>query len=164
MSAGLLKPSVDDEDTTYTKLRLHQQQQTCYYNRGAHDLDPLEKSDAVRVQPWQVGKKGVVKNCLSERSYKVEPSQGVLCRNRIHLRKTKEPAATTDDTQCEQCNEPQPQESVEPVAETNELPSQSAVEVPTEVPLPATPVKATEPRRSQRIRRVPTHLEDYVLT
>ena len=43
MSAGLLKPSVADEDATHTKLRLRQQQQACYYNRGARDLDPLEK-------------------------------------------------------------------------------------------------------------------------
>ena len=75
MSAGLLKPSVADEDTTHTKLRLRQQQQARYYNRGARDLDPLEKGDAVRVQPLQVGKKewqkGVVKNRLSERSYEV---------------------------------------------------------------------------------------------
>ena len=74
------------------------------------------------------------------------------------------PAATTNDTQPEQCNEPQPQELVEPVTETNELPSQSAVDVPTEVPPPATPVKTPEPRRSQSIRRVPKHLKNYVLT
>ena len=168
ISAGLLKLSVADEDITHTKLRLHQQQQARYYNRGPRDLDPLEKGDAVRVQPWQVGKKEwqkeVVKNCLSERSYEVELLQGILRRNRIHLRKTNESAATTNDTQPEQCNEPQPQEPVEPVTETNELPSQSAVEVPTEVPPPATPVKAPEPRRSQRVRRVPKRLEDYVLT
>ena len=57
MSAGLLKPSVADEDTSHTKLRQHQQQQARYYNRGARDLNHLEKGDAVRVQPWQVGKK-----------------------------------------------------------------------------------------------------------
>ena len=57
MSASLLKPSVADEDTTHTKLRLRQQQQARYYNRGARDLDHLEKGDAVRVQPWQIGKK-----------------------------------------------------------------------------------------------------------
>ena len=28
-----------------------------YYNRGACDLDPLEKGDAVRVEPLQVVKK-----------------------------------------------------------------------------------------------------------
>ena len=113
MSAGLLKPSVADEDSTHTTLRLRQQQQARYYNRGARDLDPLEKGDAVRVQPWQVGKKewqkGVVKNRLSERSYEVEFPQGVLRRNRIHLRKTNQPVATTNDNQPEQCNEPQPQ-------------------------------------------------------
>ena len=67
----------------------------------------------------------------------------------------------TNPTQPEQCNEPQcdkpqPQEPVE--TEASELP----VEVPDEVPLPATP-QAPEPRRSQRVRRVPKHLKDYVL-
>ena len=57
MSAGLLKPSVADEDTSRTKLRIRQQQQARYYNRGAHDLGPLAKGDPVRVKPWQVGKK-----------------------------------------------------------------------------------------------------------
>ena len=165
MAAGLLKPSVTDEDTTHTKPRLRQQQQACYYNRGARDLDPLERGDVVGVQPWQAGKKewqkGVVKNRLSERSYEVELPQGVLRRNRIHLRKINEPAAMTNPTQPEQCNEPQcdkpqPQEPVE--TEASELP----VEVPDEVPLPATP-QAPEPRRSQRVRRVPKHLKDYVL-
>ena len=51
----------------------------------------------------------------------------------ISVRKTKEPAATTNETQPEQCKEPQPQEPVEPVTEANELPSHSAVEVPTEL-------------------------------
>ena len=112
------------------------------------------------VQPWQAGKKdwqkGFVKNRLSERSYEVELPQGVLRRNRIHLRKINEPAATTNDTQPEQCNKPQPHE---PMPETNELPSRSAVEVPTEVSPPATPVKSPEPRSwSQCVGRVPKDL------
>lgn len=74
------------------------------------------------------------------------------------------PAAMTNHTQPEQCNKPQPQEPVEPMTEASELPSESAVEVPTEVPVPATPVKAPEPRRSQRVRRVPKHLKDCVVT
>ena len=105
-----------------------------------------------------------MKNCLSDRSYEVELPQGVLRRNKIHLRKINEPAATTSDNQPEQCNKPQPQEPVEPVTETNELPYRSAVELPAEVPPSATPVKAPEPRRSQRVCSVPKHLKDYVLT
>ena len=169
MSAGLLKPSVADEDTNRTKLRLRKQQQARYYNRGARDLDPLAKGDPVRVKPWEVGKKewqkGVVKKRLDERSYEVELPQGVLRRNRVHLRRTNESAPKAADTQDEQCNEPQPQD---PVSETHELPSQTATEAPsqgaTEVHPPATPVKAPELRRSQRVRRVPKHLEDYVYT
>ena len=84
MSAGLQRPSVADENMTCTKLRLRQQQQARYYNRGARDLDPLEKGDPVRVKPWQFGKKEwqkrVVKKRLDERSYEVELLQGVLRR------------------------------------------------------------------------------------
>ena len=77
MSASLLKPSVADEDATHTKLRLHQQQQARYYNRGARDLDPLERGDVVGVQPWQAGKKewqkGVVKSRLSGKMFALAP-------------------------------------------------------------------------------------------
>ena len=170
MSAGLLKPSVTDEDTTRTKLRLRQQQQARYYDRGSRDLDPLEKGDPVRVKPWHVGKKesrkGVVKKCLDERSYEVELPQGFLRRNRVHLRRTNESAPTAPDTQDEQCNEPQPQPQ-DPVSGTRGLPSQTATEAPSQgatvVQPPATPVEAPELRRSQRVRRAPKHLEDYVL-
>ena len=168
MSAGLLRPSVADEDMTRTKLRLRQQQQAHYYNRGARDLDPLEKGDPVRVKPWQFGKKewqkGVVKKRLDERSYEVELPQGVLRRNRIHLRRTYESAPAAADTRDALPNEPQPQGLV---SETNELPSQTATEPPsqgaTEMHPSAAPVEAPELRRSQRVRRVPKHLEDYVL-
>ena len=168
MSASLLRPSVADEDMTRTKLRLRQQQQAHYYNRGARDLDPLEKGDPVRVKPWQFGKKewqkGVVKKRLDERSYEVELPQGVLRRNRIHLRRTYESAPAAADTRDALPNEPQPQGLV---SETNELPSQTATEAPsqgaTEVHPPTAPVEAPELRRSQRVRRVPKHLEDYVL-
>ena len=97
-------------------------------------------------------------------SIPVELPQGVLRRNRIHLRKTYQPAPNTNVSQPEQCNEPQPQEPTEPVTEIKELPSQAAVEVPTEVPptVPATPGKAPVPRRSQRVRRAPKYEEDYV--
>ena len=102
MSAGLLKPSVADGDTTHRKVSLCQEQQARYYGRGARDLDPLERGDVVGVQPWQAGKKewqkGVVKNRLSGRSYKIELPQGVLGRTRIHLRKINEPFAMTNHT------------------------------------------------------------------
>ena len=168
MSAGLLRPSVVDEDMTCTKLRLRQQQQARYYNRGARDLDPLEKGDPVRVKPWQFGKKewqkGVVKKRLDERSYEVELPQGVLRRNRIHLRRTYESAPAAADTRdALPINEPQPQGLV---SETNKLPFQTATEAPsqgaTEVHPPTAPVEAPVLRRSQRVRRVPKHLEDYV--
>ena len=42
MSVRLLKSAAPDEGVTHTKLRMHRQQEACYYNRGARDLDPLE--------------------------------------------------------------------------------------------------------------------------
>ena len=140
----------------------------CYYNRGARDLDPLEKGDSVRVKPWQFGKKewqkGVVKKRLDERSYEVELPKGVLRRNRIHLRRTYESAPAAADTRDELRNEPQPQDLV---SETHELPSHTMPEAPsqgaTEVHPPAAPVEAPELTRSQGVRRVSKHLEECVL-
>ena len=101
---------------------------------------------------------------LDERSYEVELPQGVLRRNRIHFRRTYESAPAAADSRDALPNEPQPQGLV---SETNELPSQTANEAPSqrasEVHPPADPVEASELRRSQRVRRVPKHLEDYVL-
>ena len=72
----------------------------------------------------------------------VELPHGVLRKNRVHKKRTKESAPAAADTQEEQCNEPQPQD---PVSETHELPSQTATEAPsqgvTEVHPLATPVK-----------------------
>ena len=92
---------------------------------------------------------------FERRSYEEELPQGILLRNRIHLKKTHKLAATTtNDTQYEQCNEPQPQEPEEPVTETSELLSQSVGEMLTEVAPPTTPVNAPELRRSQCVHRV----------
>ena len=98
----------------------------------------------------------------------MELPQGVLRRNRVHLRRTNESAPTAPDTQDEQCNEPQPQpQPQDPVSGTRGLPSQTATEAPSQgatvVQPPATPVEAPELRRSQRVRRAPKHLEDFVL-
>ena len=106
----------------------------------------------------------MVKKRLDERSYEVERPQGGLRRNRIHLTRTYESAPAAADTRDALPNEPQPQGLV---SETNELPSQTTTEAPsqvaTEVHPPAAPLEASELRRSQRVRRVPKHLEDYVL-
>ena len=96
----------------------------------------------------------------------MELPQGVLRRNRVHLRRTNESAPTALDTQDEQCNEPQPQPQ-DPVSGTRGLRYQTATEAPSQgatvVQPPATPVEAPELRRSQLVRRAPKHLEDYVL-
>ena len=57
MTAGLLKPSVTDEDVTHTKLRRCQQQQARYYNRGARDLQSLQQGNTVLVEPRRARRK-----------------------------------------------------------------------------------------------------------
>ena len=107
----------------------------------------------------------IVKKHLSERSYELELPQGIPRRNRIQLRKTNESASAAAATQDEQCNEPRLQE---PVSKACKLPCQTAAEDATqdatEVPPPATGVKAPELRRSQHVHQVPKHLGDYVLS
>ena len=62
-----------------------------YYNRNAKDLKDLEVGDAVRIKPLVPGRRkwseGLVRGKRDERSYDVETENGMLRRNRVHLRK-----------------------------------------------------------------------------
>ena len=78
------------------KLNERQQKQKCYCDRTAKDLKPLEKGDAVRMEPLRPGEKkwhkALVIGKHDQRSYTVETSDGGTYRcNRIHLRKTQKP-------------------------------------------------------------------------
>ena len=72
MSAGLLRPSVADDDMTCTKLRLRQQQQPPLLQQRRPQPRSFGEGDPVRVKLWQFGKKewqkGEVKKRLDERS------------------------------------------------------------------------------------------------
>ena len=74
------------------KLIERQQKQKWYYNRITRDLKPLEKGDAVPMEPLRPGEKKWCKALVigkhDQRSYTVETSYR---RNHIHLRKTQEP-------------------------------------------------------------------------
>ena len=64
----------------------------------------------MRVEPWRAGRKewqkGVVKSRIDKRSYEVELPQGLLRRNRVHLRKSNEvPIKVEDDPDVVQARE-----------------------------------------------------------
>ena len=171
MSAELLKPSLADDDVTQLKLRLRQQQQAWYYNRGARDFPPLEEDDSVRIKSWQLGKKewqpGSVRKRLDERSYEVQTPCGILRRNRIHLRKS----TSKDDVQPSQslvtASSTEPitlTPSIKPEVEPN-LSSTTPPKIPQSQANEQETTRSghTENRRSQRLRRLPTHLKDFVL-
>ena len=175
MTAALLKPSALDEDVTHTKLHRHQQQQAKYYNRGARDLQPLEPGGTVRVESWRAGRKqrqkGVVKSRNDKRSYEVELPQGLLRRNRVHLRKSNEAPIKVEDDQ--NVIEAREQSSTETREDTREqAPPDIRVETfdqpcdpPPTVPDTAkSPSPELAPRRSTRIRQLSKRLQDYVLT
>ena len=90
----LLQASKSSDDRA--KFIERQQKQKCYYDRTAKDVKPLEKGDAVRMEPLRPGEKtwhkALVIGKHDQRSYTVETSDGGTYRcNRIHLRKTQEP-------------------------------------------------------------------------
>ena len=72
-----------------------------YYDKGSKDLDPLSEGDIVRIKPTVMGKKvwekGTVLECLDERSYNVLCDNGVIRRNRVHLRKSEESKNNNDN-------------------------------------------------------------------
>ena len=96
MTASLLAPqAIPGNKLCRARLEQCKERQAYYYNRGASDLDPLQRRDTVRLKPFQLGRqewqKGIVRDRLDERSYKVETPQSIVRRNRVHLRKTNEP-------------------------------------------------------------------------
>ena len=97
----LLQASKSSDDRA--KLIERQQKQKWYYNRITRDLKPLEKGDAVRMEPLRPGEKKWCKALVigkhDQRSYTVETSDGgTYCHNRIHLRKTQEPPPISNPT------------------------------------------------------------------
>ncbi len=173
MSAELLTSSTVDDDVTRLKLRLRQQQQVRYYNRGARDLPILAEGDSVRIKPWKLGKKewllGSVRKHLDERSYEVQTSCGILRRNRIDLRKFT-PSLKNDDTSTQN---PVMRPPIEPITSTpvtvtvvgpSLSPTTSATIPPSQANEQETTSSGhTEVQRSQRLRRLPIHLKDFVL-
>ncbi|XP_041362008.1 uncharacterized protein K02A2.6-like [Gigantopelta aegis] len=95
-SRNLLKPGNIQNERETEQLRSNQKRQANYYNKSAHDLPVLKKGDTVRMKPFRTGekfwKKAEVTRRLDERSYELRSGETFYRRNRVHLKKTHEPA------------------------------------------------------------------------
>ena len=94
MLSSLLKPQQYDGKLVKTRKALRNSRSKWYHDRGAKDLDELSEGDSVRIKPSILGKKhwdyGKVVEKLENRSCVVECNDGLLRRNRLHLRKSNE--------------------------------------------------------------------------
>ena len=72
----LLNPEIIPREVHRSQRIQSQKRQEKYFNRTAHDLNPFEIGDNIRIQPYstnaKVWKHGVVLKKLDERSYEVE--------------------------------------------------------------------------------------------
>ena len=169
---ALLQPRVTYPEKEKRKLEKKQEQQAKYYNRGAKHLQELAKGDVVRMKPFRLGdkiwKKAVVTAHLDERSYTVEPPEGgVYRRNRGHLRKTQEKAEhVTADTDRDIPKGERPAAEQATPANINNPPltveERATPLVPAAAATSTSPRKPPAPVRSQRERRPPSYLKDYV--
>ena len=99
-AAPLLAPSV--APPTQAVFAKKKAKEAYDYNRNAQDLPPLQFTDAVRIQPptmlapWGYG---TVVPILPQRSYVVEtPKCSHLRQNRRHLRRSRQPSASTSSS------------------------------------------------------------------
>lgn len=158
---SLLLPRTINLEVEKKELRQRQQAQAKYYNRSAKDLPSLSEGDVVRMKPFKLGdnswRKAKVTARLDERSYTVETDNGaVYRRNRQHLRKTSEPPVEPTITA------PEPD-----MASTDEQATTTAASTPDQsnAPHEPHPEEVTVPeqcRRSERVRRSPAYLKDYI--
>ena len=87
----LLRPERIQTEKGMNIKKMRNRRSAHYYNRNAKDLKDLEVGDTVRIKPLVPGKRkwseGQVIRKRHERSYDVETENGMLTRNRVHLRK-----------------------------------------------------------------------------
>ena len=158
---SLLLPRTINLESEKKELRQRQQVQAKYYNRSARDLPSLSEGDVVRMKPFKLGdkswRKAQVTARLDERSYFVETyDRAVYRRNRQHLRNTSEPPAEPINTEPELDMASADEEATTTTAFT---PDQGSA------PQEPHPEVATVPeqcRRSERLRKSPAYLKDYV--
>ena len=104
-----------------------------------------------------------MRNRLYEKSYDVETTRGVVRRNRVHLRRTDEPAPSLSDTEVpeqadQQVVEPQSSVSATPAPVQKDVLPRSLRVSPEAAKSPVKPML----RRSEGVRRPPRHFKDFV--
>jgi hypothetical protein len=88
-------PQHSNTDHVLDQLQQRQDRQKLYHDRTAHDLPPIMRGQAVRVQDHDTSRwhpATVVSKCSEPRSYIIETPNGrQLRRNRVHLRESTNP-------------------------------------------------------------------------
>lgn len=168
---SLLKPRSVDTDAERSKLKSRQKKQKSYFDKTAKDLKPLNEGDVVRMKPFKmsnkVWRKATVLRRLDDRSYEVETDNGIVRRNRLHIRKSNEKSNVKDNIPAESYT-PRKASSTSDVRKSpksSEVPKRSAdvPMTPRTLPVPdpicASPMLKT---RSGRTVKPPGHLKDFV--
>jgi len=179
MKASFLQPRSMDTYKERQKLKQRQDRQAHYYNKHAKDLSVLEEGDVVRMKPFVLGQKvwqkGQVLRRLDERSYEIDTGNGVYRRNRVHIRKSDEPAQTSvkvsspsvpPKVPTKQVMQTPPRMPAKHAQTPSRIPVKQAEKPQTPEPKPKPVQKAcvtpTKLPRPQRTIKKPTYLADYV--
>ena len=173
-TATLLQPRVPYHNQDIIELRNRQKQQIKYYDRTAKDLPKLGKGDVVRMKPFKSGKKkwdkAIVTARLDERSYTVETPDGRRYRrNRCHLKKSAEKSnpierIVVDKWQPkEELSDEDGQVTVPDGPQTPVLPrNQLSYGGESDENNSQVPDQSARSSRSQRTRKAPDYLKDYI--
>ena len=152
-TTSLMKPK---SETHRMKLKSKQTKMKQLYDKTARDMKPLCIGDTVRIQPKKLGdrlwEKATVRRSLGNRSYEVKTREATYRRNRVQLRKTREP----------------PEVELEDFFPNNAAPEPDVIHEPEIIQEPDVidePEIGRDPvakMRSPRQRRRPGYLRDYV--
>ncbi len=160
-TSHLMKPQAIDGETMKMMRRLQNAKQTVYYDRYSKDLEDLEEGDQVRIKPFVLGQKywnkGTVNKKLDERSYEIETDNGILRRNRVHLKKMHTKEAEKDNI-----SENKEQEEMQQDQQVSTPADQQKDEQVKTKSTPMKPPEGTETvklRRSQRTIKKPNRLD-----
>ena len=138
----------------------------------SRELNPLEIGDTVTLQnqrgnqPNRWNATGTIVERLPHRQYQVmiDGSRRCTLRNRRFLRKSSIPPIIDDDEPVL----PPPPQPIDPLdIPTPDIPEDCYVEQPSAPEITLTqdvsPAENNQPRRSTRIRRIPSHFKDFVM-
>ena len=98
----LLKPKTQNPKTEKKKVEKIRAKQQLYFNKNAKDMAELKPGESVRVQldPGKnVWKKGRVLKQVKKRSYEIDVHGNTYRRNRVHIRKNNDDAASESNNE-----------------------------------------------------------------